>query len=166
MRRFAPSSPGRGDVVLVRMRGSEPRPALVLSPAAYSAVTGRVLVCPVAPSSRGYPFEVALPSRPLEGSVVLADRITSIDVRGCEHIVCRVPAGTVRSVQEHVLPLLVVNAHRILTASEGAAVPEGMETRPGRPRSERPRSGDPGPRPGRPWSRDPRPLRGGRPDSM
>jgi mRNA interferase MazF len=130
MSRFPPSVPDRGDVVEVRMRNSGRRAALVLSPAAYTAATGLVVVCPVARESKGYPFEVLLPSRHLAGSVVLADRITSVEVDGCgTTLACRVPADTIRSVQEKLLPLLVANPQRILAASVGETLPEEMEVR-------------------------------------
>jgi antitoxin MazE len=48
-------TPGRGDVVSVRAGDEERRPALVLSPARYSAHTGLAVVCPIAESAKGMP---------------------------------------------------------------------------------------------------------------
>jgi mRNA interferase MazF len=74
-------TPGRGDVVSVRTGDVERWPALVLSPARYSAHTGLAVVCPIAESAKGQPFAVSLPQTlPLEG-VVLADQMTSLSVR-------------------------------------------------------------------------------------
>jgi mRNA-degrading endonuclease toxin of MazEF toxin-antitoxin module len=59
--------PERGDAVWVSLdprAGHEPagrRPALVLSPAAYSGRVGLALLCPVTGQVKGYPFEVTLP---------------------------------------------------------------------------------------------------------
>lgn len=71
MARF-PWTPGTGDLVRVRVTAPQAstvdgvgaaghRPALVLSPAAFSARTKVAIVCPIAAEVRGYPFEVALP---------------------------------------------------------------------------------------------------------
>jgi mRNA interferase MazF len=57
------------------------RPALVVSPREYNAVTSLALCCPITSQVKGYPFEVALPSTdPLTG-VVLADQVKSLDWR-------------------------------------------------------------------------------------
>lgn len=57
------------------------RPALVLSPRAYNERAGLVAVCPVTSRSKGYPFEVELPTGlPLEG-VILADQVRTVDWR-------------------------------------------------------------------------------------
>lgn len=56
-----------------------PRPALVISEAAYNARAGLALVCPITRQQKGYPFEVPLPpTAPVQG-VILADQIRSID---------------------------------------------------------------------------------------
>jgi mRNA interferase MazF len=112
------------------MENGTRRPALVLSPAAYAAATGLLVVCPAVSEARGYPFEVPLPSRHLVGWVILADRITSIAVSSCDAALeCHVSTSIVRSVQERLLPLLVSDPQRILTASEGAALPREVEAR-------------------------------------
>lgn len=54
------------------------RPAIVLSPRAYNSKTGLAIFCPVTTQSKGYPFEVVIPSGlPLNG-VVLADQVRSL----------------------------------------------------------------------------------------
>jgi mRNA interferase MazF len=55
------------------------RPALVLSPAAYSRKTGLLICCPLTTHIKAYPFEVLLPGTPK--SAVLADMIKSFDWR-------------------------------------------------------------------------------------
>ena len=77
------------------------RPALVLSPAAYSARSGRAIVCPIADQPKGNPFEVKVPGELGAGAVVLADRITSIDVRACGiRLVCPMKSDAVTVVRE------------------------------------------------------------------
>ena len=81
--------PDRGDVVWITLppprtsagRGTERRPAVVLSPQAYNARVGLALLCPITPHIKGYPFEVPLPSGlPVEGAI-LADQAESLDWR-------------------------------------------------------------------------------------
>lgn len=82
--------PDRGDIVWLSFTpqaGHEQaghRPALVVSPKEYNAVTSLALLCPITSQVKGYPFEVSLPpTGPITG-VVLADQIKSLDwqVRG------------------------------------------------------------------------------------
>ena len=79
--------PSRGDIVWISFTpqaGHEQagrRPALVVSPREYNAVTSLALCCPITSQVKGYPFEVDLPpSGPITG-VVLADQIKSLDWR-------------------------------------------------------------------------------------
>ena len=79
--------PDRGDLVWLSFTpqaGHEQaghRPALVVSPKEYNAVTSLALLCPITSQVKGYPFEVGLPSTgPITG-VVLADQIKSLDWR-------------------------------------------------------------------------------------
>jgi len=97
--------PDRGDVVRITpaSRGGRGaagrRPALVLSPQAYNARVGLALVCPVASSVTGYPFEVLLPAGlPLAG-VILADQAVSLDwrARRAERI-CSLPSPALEEV--------------------------------------------------------------------
>ena len=55
------------------------RPALVLSPAAYSSKTSLMLCCPLTTQVKGYPFEVMIAGTPQ--SVVLADQVKGLDWR-------------------------------------------------------------------------------------
>ncbi len=58
------------------------RPALVLSPKTYNEKSGLALFCPITSRTKGYPFEVRLPSTVPVTGVVLADQIRSLDWRG------------------------------------------------------------------------------------
>ena len=55
------------------------RPALVLSPKAYNGRTGLCLVVPITSQSKGYPFELALPTSCQTTGVVLCDQVRSLD---------------------------------------------------------------------------------------
>jgi mRNA interferase MazF len=57
------------------------RPALVLSPRAYNEKTSLAVLCPVTSHSKGYPFEVKVPTGGRVRGVILADHIKSLDWR-------------------------------------------------------------------------------------
>ncbi|WP_373544563.1 type II toxin-antitoxin system PemK/MazF family toxin [Chamaesiphon sp.] len=67
--------PNRGDIVYLDFnptKGHEQRgyrPALIISPAAYSDKSSLALFCPITSQQKGYPFEVLLPEdlQTLEG---------------------------------------------------------------------------------------------------
>ncbi len=83
------------------------RPAFVLSPAAYSAKTGRAIVCPIADEPEDGPFEVTVPPALGTGGVILADRVTSIDVRACGvRLMCPATSDAVALVREKLQVLL------------------------------------------------------------
>jgi mRNA interferase MazF len=76
--------PNRGDIVWLDFdpqTGHEQaghRPALIISPMIYNDF-GLAIVCPITNSTKGYPFEVRLPSGINTTGFVLADHIKSID---------------------------------------------------------------------------------------
>jgi mRNA interferase MazF len=77
--------PDRGDLVYINFNpqsGHEQkgrRPAIVLSPKAFNAVTKFAVVCPITKQEKGYPFEVKLPDGlPIYG-VILADQFKNLD---------------------------------------------------------------------------------------
>ena len=78
--------PDKGDIVWLEFtpqRGHEqsgPRPALVISPAAYNKKAGLFVVFPITSQIKGYPFEVLI-NTPLISGAVLADQIKSLDWR-------------------------------------------------------------------------------------
>ena len=82
MRRYVPDA---GDIVWLNFtpqRGHEPagpRPAVVLSPAAYNGKTSLMICCPMTTQIKGYPFEVAIGGSP--PSAVLSDQVKSLDWR-------------------------------------------------------------------------------------
>ncbi|MFH0908290.1 MAG: endoribonuclease MazF [bacterium] len=79
--------PERGDLVWLEFNpqsGHEQaghRPALVLSPGTYNGKVGLALLCPITSQTKGYPFEVRLPSPGKLTGVVLADQVKSLDWR-------------------------------------------------------------------------------------
>ena len=74
----------RGDVVWISFNpvaGHEQsgrRPALVISPRIYNALSGLVLCCPITSKKKGYPFEVDIKDSKIDG-VVISDQLRSID---------------------------------------------------------------------------------------
>ena len=99
-------TPGRGDVVTVGTASIGEWPALVLSPAAYSAKTGLASVSPIEPETQVHAFGVELPlGFPMQG-VILADRVTSVDVRSNGvRLVGAAPDEVVTAVLERLTPL-------------------------------------------------------------
>ncbi len=76
--------PNRGDVVWLNFTpqaeheqmGS--RPALVLSPEKYNKKTGLAVCCPITSNVKGYPFEVAISGKKINGAV-LSDHLKNLD---------------------------------------------------------------------------------------
>ena len=54
------------------------RPALVLSPEEYNRKTDLLIACPITSTVKGYPFEVPLTGKKING-VVLSDQVKSLD---------------------------------------------------------------------------------------
>lgn len=54
------------------------RPALVVSASDYNERAGLFLVCPITKKKKGYPFEVEVNGKEVEG-VVLSDQVCSLD---------------------------------------------------------------------------------------
>jgi mRNA interferase MazF len=79
--------PRRGDLVWLYFdpqTGHEQagrRPALVLSPESYNGRVGLAIFCPVTSRTKGYPFEVGLPSGSEVSGVLLSDQVKSLDWR-------------------------------------------------------------------------------------
>jgi len=105
--------PDRGDIVWLNFNpqaGHEQRgkrPALILSPKIYNEKTSLCLCLPITSKIKGYPFEVALPSKlPIEG-VILSDQIKSLDFRVREiTFICKAPNNIIETVQKNVLALV------------------------------------------------------------
>jgi len=79
--------PERGDFIWIDLqprKGHEQsghRPALVLSPKSYNRKTGLCILCPATRQSKGYAFEVKVPSVDMQSSVILSDHVRSVDWR-------------------------------------------------------------------------------------
>ncbi len=76
--------PDKGDVVWINLsptRGHEQagvRPALVLSPRAYNAKSGLMVSCPITSKIKGYPFEVRIQAKKING-VIITDQLKNLD---------------------------------------------------------------------------------------
>ena len=85
--------PDQGDIVWLDFNpqlGHEQRgrrPALVISLKAYNEKTGLGLFCPITSKEKGYPFEVSVLGKTIDGCV-LSDQVKSLDwrVRNIEYI--------------------------------------------------------------------------------
>ena len=78
--------PKRGDIVWLEFSpqiGHEQsgfRPALIISEEIYNRKTGLCLTMPITSKIKGYPFEVNLKTKKVEG-VILSDQIKSLDFK-------------------------------------------------------------------------------------
>ncbi len=76
--------PNRGDCVWLNFTpqsGHEQmgkRPAIVISPKEYNEKVGLAIFCPISSKEKGYPFEVKVNLKKIEG-VILADQVKSLD---------------------------------------------------------------------------------------
>lgn len=81
--------PDRGDVVWIQMNpqaGREQaghRPAFVVSPKSYNGKVGLALLCPITSKVKGYPFEVPITGKNIQG-VILSDQVKSLDWKARE----------------------------------------------------------------------------------
>jgi mRNA interferase MazF len=79
-----PYIPERGDLVWTDFNpqaGKEQagkRPALVLSPKSYNSKTGLAVMIPITNQIKGYPFEVAIVTKAIQG-VALTDHLKNLD---------------------------------------------------------------------------------------
>jgi mRNA interferase MazF len=76
--------PERGDIVwldFTPQTGHEQmgrRPAMVISPIEYNEKVGLGIFCPITSKEKGYPFEVRIINKKIDG-VVLSDQIKNLD---------------------------------------------------------------------------------------
>lgn len=76
--------PDRGDIVWLNFTpqaGHEQkgtRPALVLSPQKYNKKTGLAVCCPITSNVKGYPFEVLISGKKINGAI-LSDHLKNLD---------------------------------------------------------------------------------------
>ncbi len=86
--------PERGDIIwldFTPQSGHEQmgkRPAIVVSPKEYNEKVGLGLFCPITSKEKGYPFEVKIENKKIDG-VILSDQLKSLDwkSRNAEFIV-------------------------------------------------------------------------------
>jgi mRNA interferase MazF len=109
----APYCPRRGDVVWLSFdpqAGHEQaghRPALVVSPESYNRKVGLALFCPITSQSKGYPFEVAVPSGLEVSGVILSDQVKSLDWKARKtRFGCRLPPEVFQEVAAKLGPLI------------------------------------------------------------
>ena len=105
--------PNRGDIVYLDFnptKGHEQRgdrPALIISPAAYSEKSSLALFCPITSQQKGYPFEVLLPEELQTHGVILVDQIRSLDWRVRQiKFVETVSLEVIAEVQAKIAPLI------------------------------------------------------------
>lgn len=76
--------PKRGDIVWITFTpqsGHEQRgikPAITISPLEYNQKTNLGIFCPITSKAKGYPFEVKIKSKKING-VILSDQIKNMD---------------------------------------------------------------------------------------
>ena len=105
--------PDRGDIVYLDFnptKGHEQRgyrPALIISPAAYSEKSSLALFCPITSQQKGYPFEVSLPEELQTHGVILVDQIRFLDLRVRQiKFVETVSLEVIAEVQAKIAPLI------------------------------------------------------------
>ncbi len=76
--------PDRGDIVWLNFTpqaGHEQqgtRPAIIISPKLYNKKTNLALCCPITSNEKGYPFEVQVKGKKIDG-VILSDHLKNLD---------------------------------------------------------------------------------------
>jgi len=76
--------PDRGDIVWLNFTpqaGHEQqgtRPAIIISPKIYNNKTNLALCCPITSNEKGYPFEVQVKGKKIDG-VILSDHLKNLD---------------------------------------------------------------------------------------
>ena len=107
-----PYVPDAGDVVWASFdpqaghEQSGRRPALVLTASIYNEKAGLALACPITSKIKGYPFEVGVSGKRVQG-VVLSDQIRSLDWRSRQFMfVERADEETMEAVKQSLSILL------------------------------------------------------------
>ncbi|MBN1700163.1 MAG: endoribonuclease MazF [Spirochaetales bacterium] len=104
--------PERGDVIwliFTPQSGHEQtgkRPAIVLSPSAYNKKTNLMIACPITSKVKGYPFEVKIDGKKIDG-VVLSDQVKNLDWKARSAVfIEKASKSTLKQVQEKLFLLL------------------------------------------------------------
>jgi mRNA interferase MazF len=77
-------TPDRGDIVWLNFtpqaghKQKGKRPAIILSPKEYNKKTGLAVCCPITSNVKGYPFEVIVNGKKIDGAV-LSDHLKNLD---------------------------------------------------------------------------------------
>jgi mRNA interferase MazF len=105
--------PDRGDIVWLAFDpqvGREQagrRPAVVLSPKSYNGKVGLAICCPITNQSKGYPFEVPIPTGVDVTGVILADHIKSLDWKSRQaSFITQLPGEQLNAVLDRIEALL------------------------------------------------------------
>ncbi len=105
--------PGTGDLIWLNFsphvgrEQSGRRPALVLSPRVYNERASLAIVCPITSQTKGYPFEVQMPTAARIKGVLLADQLKSVDWRQRQaQRAGRLSMATLEQVRETIAALL------------------------------------------------------------
>jgi len=86
------------------------RPALIVSPAAFTLNTGFAMVCPITRRIRPFPTSVILPpALPVAGEVLLS-HLRSIDTRAraLHYAGAAIPPATAREVRDRLMALIAI----------------------------------------------------------
>lgn len=104
--------PDRGDLVWVDFnptKGREQakvRPAIVVTPKIYNKKTNLALMCPITSIVKGYPFEVVVHDKKVNG-VVLSDHVRSLDWRARNvKFIVKAKSSVINDVQSKLLLLI------------------------------------------------------------
>ena len=104
--------PSRGDLLWVNFNpqsGREQkgkRPALVISPKIYNVKMGLALMCPITSQGKGYPFEVFVENKKIEG-FVLTDQLRTLDWQARKvSFISKIKDEVLLEVQEKILTLI------------------------------------------------------------
>ena len=104
--------PERGDLIWLNFTpqsGHEQtgkRPAIVLSPLTYNKKTNLMIACPITSKVKGYPFEVKIDGKTIDG-VVLSDQVKNLDWKARNAIfIEKASKNILKQVQEKLFLLL------------------------------------------------------------
>jgi mRNA interferase MazF len=83
------------------------RPALILTPSRYNALSGLCQACPITSRIKGYPFETLLPLGGAISGAILCDQLRSLDWRERRaEFAGQVPASVLAEVRDKLGALL------------------------------------------------------------
>lgn len=107
--------PDRGDVIWLNFtpqagheqRGT--RPALVISPKSYNKKTGLAVCCPITSNIKGYPFEVLVSGKKIQGAILL-DHLKNLDWKAREaKFIEKIPVASLKECLNKVAALIALS---------------------------------------------------------